>query len=110
MPRLELPDRVDERPLPPVEVVDMRERRSRGPLHPRTVEALAEVRGDGGKAIVLINRRGWSVHLACRSCGRAWECPELRRVAGAAPLRQPQLPPLRPRRAGAGVAAPTAAR
>ena len=34
------------------------------------------MKSDGGKAIVLINRRGWSVHLACRSCGRAWECPD----------------------------------
>ena len=55
--RLELPDRVDGRRLPPVEIVDMRGARP-GPLHPRTREALAEVRGRGGKAIVLINRRG----------------------------------------------------
>jgi len=80
MPHLRLPDRVDSRPLPPVEVVDMRDEGRgspvRGPLHPRTVEALAEVKRAGGKAIILINRRGWSVHLACRSCGRAWECPD----------------------------------
>jgi len=24
----------------------------------------------------MINRRGWSVHLSCRSCGRAWGCPQ----------------------------------
>jgi primosomal protein N' (replication factor Y) (superfamily II helicase) len=75
MPRLELPERVDGRPLPPVEVLDMRGG-VRGPLHPATVDALAELRGSGGKAILLINRRGWSTHLACRSCGRAWECPQ----------------------------------
>ena len=28
-----------------------------------------------GKAIVLVNRRGWSPFLDCRSCGHAWECP-----------------------------------
>ena len=27
------------------------------------------------KAIVLLNRRGWSNFLSCRSCGRVWECP-----------------------------------
>ena len=27
------------------------------------------------KAIVLLNRRGWSPFLTCRSCGRAWSCP-----------------------------------
>jgi primosomal protein N' (replication factor Y) len=47
-----------------------------GPIHPRTREALAEVRSDGAKAIVMLNRRGWSPHLECRSCGRAWGCPE----------------------------------
>jgi primosomal protein N' (replication factor Y) len=72
--RLELPSRVDGRRLPPVEIVDMRGGVT-GPLHPRTREAFAEVAKEGGKAILLINRRGWSTHLTCRSCGHAWECP-----------------------------------
>jgi primosomal protein N' (replication factor Y) (superfamily II helicase) len=72
--RLELPERVDGLELPAVGVLDMRGRR--GPLHPRTAEALAEVAAQGGKAILLINRRGWSVHLVCRSCGHAWRCPD----------------------------------
>jgi primosomal protein N' (replication factor Y) len=72
--RLELPHRVDGRPLPPVEVVDMRGGIP-GPLHPRTREAFNEVARQGGKAILLVNRRGWSTHLTCRSCGHAWECP-----------------------------------
>jgi primosomal protein N' (replication factor Y) (superfamily II helicase) len=72
--RLELPERVDGRPLPPVQVVDMRGGVP-GPLHPTTREAFGEVAGQGGKAILLINRRGWSTHLTCRSCGHAWECP-----------------------------------
>ena len=29
----------------------------------------------GEKAIVLLNRRGWSNFLSCRSCARVWECP-----------------------------------
>jgi primosomal protein N' (replication factor Y) len=67
--RLRLPERVDGARLPPVEVVDMRD--AAHALHPRTHEALADAR----KAIVLLNRRGWSNFLTCRSCGRAWECP-----------------------------------
>jgi primosomal protein N' (replication factor Y) (superfamily II helicase) len=74
LPRLELPRRVDGRLLPAVEIVDMRGG-VRGPLHTRTIEAFGEVAREGGKAILLINRRGWSTHLACRSCGHAWECP-----------------------------------
>jgi primosomal protein N' (replication factor Y) len=67
--RVRLPARVDGARLPPVDVVDMRE--ARRALHPRTHEALADAR----KAIVLLNRRGWSNFLTCRSCGRAWGCP-----------------------------------
>jgi primosomal protein N' (replication factor Y) len=67
--RLRLSARVDGARLPPVEVVDMRE--AARALHPRTYEALADAR----KAIVLLNRRGWSNYLTCRSCGQAWGCP-----------------------------------
>jgi primosomal protein N' (replication factor Y) len=62
--------------MPEVEVLDMRGRPGgEGPLHERTMRALAEVAAGGGKAIVLVNRRGFAPHLACRSCGRAWQCP-----------------------------------
>ncbi|HEX3909442.1 MAG TPA: primosomal protein N' [Solirubrobacteraceae bacterium] len=68
-----LPRRVDGRPLPGVEVLDMRGE-TRG-LHPTTTQALARVRDARAKAIVLLNRRGWSNFLSCRSCGNVWSCP-----------------------------------
>jgi primosomal protein N' (replication factor Y) (superfamily II helicase) len=71
--RLRLPTRVDRRHLPPVEVLDMRG--AHHPLHPRTREALADVRQAGGKAIILLNRRGWSNFLSCGACGHVWMCP-----------------------------------
>jgi primosomal protein N' (replication factor Y) len=71
--RVRLPRRVDGRSLPPVEVLDMRG--AHHPLHPRTRTALADVRRAGGKAIVLLNRRGWSNFLSCRACGHVWMCP-----------------------------------
>jgi primosomal protein N' (replication factor Y) len=37
--------------------------------------ALADLRRHGGKAILLLNRRGWSNFLSCRGCGRVWLCP-----------------------------------
>jgi primosomal protein N' (replication factor Y) len=37
--------------------------------------ALADVRAAGTKAIVLLNRRGWSNFLSCRGCGQVWMCP-----------------------------------
>ena len=70
LPRLTLSSRVDARSLPPVRVLDMRGAQS--PLHPLTRRALAGAR----KAIVLLNRRGWSNFLTCRACGKVWECPD----------------------------------
>jgi primosomal protein N' (replication factor Y) (superfamily II helicase) len=71
---IRLTRRVDGRPLPPVEVLDMRD--ARHPLHPTTREALGEVRRAEHKAIVLVNRRGWSNFVSCRSCGHVWSCPQ----------------------------------
>ena len=84
--RLRLPSRIDGRSLPGVEVLDMIG--VHHPLHPRTRMALADVRVAGGKAIVLLNRRGWSNFLSCRGCGHVWMCPNcevalvLHRAAG----------------------------
>ena len=47
-------------------------RGARHPLHPDTRRALDEAR----KAILLLNRRGWSNFLTCRTCGKVWECPQ----------------------------------
>ncbi len=71
---IRLSRRVDGRPLPQVKVLDMRNQLPG--LHPLTAEALREVRSAHGKAIVLLNRRGWSNFLSCRECGRVWGCPE----------------------------------
>ncbi len=74
-----LPRRVDGRPLPRVDVLDMRDEGMHGGrqgLHPQTVQALARVREERAKAIVLLNRRGWSNFLSCRSCGQVWSCPD----------------------------------
>ncbi len=71
---IRLSRRVDGRPLPQVTVLDMRNQLPG--LHPLTAEALREVRSARGKAIVLLNRRGWSNFLSCRECGRVWGCPE----------------------------------
>jgi primosomal protein N' (replication factor Y) len=55
-----------------VELIDMRG--ARHALHRRTCEALDQVKRRGGKAIVLVNRRGWSPFVVCRDCGRTWNC------------------------------------
>ncbi|HEV8322523.1 MAG TPA: primosomal protein N' [Myxococcota bacterium] len=78
---VELPERATPRPLPDVEVVDLRrpeERPARGSwLGPRLRAALAEAigGGGGGQAILFINRRGYASIALCRSCGTALGCP-----------------------------------
>jgi primosomal protein N' (replication factor Y) len=80
--RLELKARVDDRPLPRVELVDLREVRPRtfGPeeeaplLAPPALEALAETLDRGQQAIVFLNRRGHSTYLVCAACGESLRC------------------------------------
>ena len=70
MRRLRLEQRVDGARLPAVEMIDMRA--ARRAVHPATVHALH----DAAKSIVLLNRRGWSNFVTCRSCGEVWMCPD----------------------------------
>ena len=73
--RIELPERVDSRPMPEVRMLDMRSVSPKaGPLHPEVRDALVELAADE-KAIVMLNRRGYAPHLSCSSCGEAVGCP-----------------------------------
>ena len=75
---LELPDRVQSRPMPPVEVVDMRSELRAGnkSIFSRSLQAaLRRLRETEGQGILFINRRGHSTFVSCRSCGEAIECP-----------------------------------
>ena len=70
--RLELGGRLGGR-LPPVRVVDLR--RERGyPLSAPLLEGLGAVAERGGKAILLLNRRGIAPALHCRACGATIRC------------------------------------
>jgi primosomal protein N' (replication factor Y) len=75
---LELPERVGERPMPKVELVDMREEfletRTNAVFSRRVVDAVHEKLEAGEQAMLLMNRRGFSSSVACRSCGERIEC------------------------------------
>ncbi|MDF2689902.1 MAG: primosomal protein, partial [Microvirga sp.] len=76
--RLDLPGRVSGRPMPPVELVDMREELSAGnrKVFSRSLlTALQEHLGRGEQAILLMNRRGYASFVLCRSCGESISCP-----------------------------------
>src|SRR3954451_542076 len=75
---IELPDRVEKRPLPEVEIVDMRlEFQDTG--HEQVISRkLADEIKDRlerrEQVMVLLNRRGYSPVVLCRTCGRKLEC------------------------------------
>jgi len=76
---LTLPTRIDDRPLPPVEVVDMRTQRDERGLTPlisgALIEAIRETLAGGRQTLLFLNRRGFHTHLFCPDCGHVFTCP-----------------------------------
>ena len=76
--RLELPERIESRPMPQVEVIDMRqeflETRKQATFSRALLNALTERLANGEQSMLLLNRRGFSSFVACRACGHRVEC------------------------------------
>ena len=76
---LKMPHRVLDNPLPEVKCVDMRgelKAGNRSVLSRELLELLKKTLADGQQAILLLNRRGWSTVVMCRSCGAVSTCPD----------------------------------
>jgi primosomal protein N' (replication factor Y) (superfamily II helicase) len=75
---LRLPNRIADRPMARAEIVDMREAfRSSGKAEvfsPELLSALEETHSRGQQSIILLNRRGYSSFVLCRSCGERINC------------------------------------
>jgi len=75
---LELPDRVEQRPLPEVEVLDMRteyqETGQEQVISRKLASEIGERLSRGEQVMVLLNRRGYSPVVLCRACGKTLEC------------------------------------
>lgn len=75
---VELPDRVQARPLPEVELIDMREEFQQigreQVLSRRLVEEVTQRLERGEQAMILLNRRGYSAFVMCRACGDSIQC------------------------------------
>ena len=75
---LELPGRMEARPMPQVDLIDMRteflETRKQATFSRRLLEAVAHRVENGEQTIILLNRRGFSSFVACRSCGERVQC------------------------------------
>jgi primosomal protein N' (replication factor Y) len=76
--RIEIRDRVMNRPLPEVELIDMRrefQETGQDQLFSRAlVEQTSQALERGEQALILLNRRGYSFAVICRACGEKLEC------------------------------------
>ncbi|OUL20257.1 primosomal protein N' [Nostoc sp. 106C] len=75
---LSLPERINSRPLPPIEIVDMRQELQAGnrSIFSRSLQAaLQQLQETQQQGILFIHRRGHSTFVSCRSCGYVLECP-----------------------------------
>ncbi len=75
---LELPERIEKRPMPQVELIDMRqeflETRKQSTFSRKLIDAVEHRIANGEQTMLLLNRRGYSSFVACRSCGERMEC------------------------------------
>jgi len=74
----ELNSRFNDQPLPPVDIIDMREELQLGNktiLSERLVHALSETMEENKQAMLFLNRKGFSTFVSCRECGFSLRCP-----------------------------------
>src|ERR1700746_865806 len=75
---VELPDRVERRPLPEVELIDMKqefqETGQEQVISRKLAEEIRERLERNQQVMILLNRRGYSPVVLCRSCGKTLEC------------------------------------
>ncbi len=73
---LKLDERIDGKPLPAVEIVDMRREKEKGfILSGRLRNAIAENLTAGGQSLLFLNRRGFANFIQCPDCGFVFKCP-----------------------------------
>ncbi len=73
-----LPTRVNELPMPDVELIDLRIRddRTSGAISRPLQSAIRETLDEKGQVILLLNRRGFATTIQCPACGHVVACPD----------------------------------
>ncbi len=74
---LSLPNRVNGKSLPKIEIVDMNEeiKHNRGHISNYLLEKMIETINDNNQIILLLNRRGYASFVTCKNCGYTEKCP-----------------------------------
>lgn len=73
----ELPDRINKKPLPDIEIADMRKEVRRGNNSPFSLalkDELSKCLDKGNQAILFLNQRGYSKTVICTECGHVQKC------------------------------------
>ncbi len=76
---IELKHRVDNKPMPIIEIVDMRAELNSGNVSMFSRKLFSEMKLSLEKKeqiILFLNRRGFSTFVSCRSCGHVFKCPK----------------------------------
>ncbi len=73
--RISMPSRVEGRPMPAVEIIDLRnEKHLAGGLSDTLRIAMHQALDDDGQVILLLNRRGYNTFVICPKCGEVVKC------------------------------------
>lgn len=74
---LELPNRINGKSLPHINIVDMNEMisKTKGHFSPVLLEAINDRLLKNEQIILLLNRRGYSSFVTCKNCGYTFKCP-----------------------------------
>ncbi len=73
-----LPERINGKALPQIEIVDMRKEVRRGNASPFSTalrQEIAECLNNGNQAMIFLNQRGYSKSVICTECGHVQRCP-----------------------------------
>ncbi len=76
---IELPERINKRPLPEVEIVDMRNEIKRGnnsPFSAALIDELSKCLSNKNQAMIFLNQRGYSKTVICTECGHVQKCED----------------------------------
>lgn len=76
---IELPERINKKPLPEIEIVDMRDEIRRGNNSPFSQALISELESclrNGNQAMIFLNQRGFSKSVICTECGHVQKCEQ----------------------------------
>lgn len=76
---LELPERIEKRPLPEIEIVSMAKEKEKPAAHSSLlslplIEGIERTISSGQQAILFLNRRGFAPFVVCAACGHVFRC------------------------------------